>query len=67
MAFEAFGLGSALTPRDWAAMRVLTAAVALRELRVGGKGTPGQWMAANEELWRATDRFAEVLGESCHP
>jgi hypothetical protein len=54
-------LAEAFAPREWAALRVLAASVALRDLRLRGKGSPGAWMAANDELWRATDLFVEAL------
>jgi hypothetical protein len=53
-------LSDAFKPREWAALRVLAAAVALRELRRSGQ-SPGAWMAAHDELGRATDLFVAAL------
>lgn len=57
---------SALREREWAALRVLAASVALRDARRAlseGKGSPAMWMAASDELYRATDMFARAMGE----
>jgi hypothetical protein len=56
-------LGDALERREWAAMRVLAAAVALREIRVSRvNSTPAAWMAAHDELQHATDLFVDAMG-----
>jgi len=61
---EALRLSEALAPREWAALRVLAAAVSLRDKRLNGS-SPGAWMAAHDELWRATDLFIQALEEPC--
>jgi hypothetical protein len=63
-------LGEALQPREWAALRVLAAAVTLREIRVSRvNSTPAAWMAAHDELQHATDAFVCSMGgdEPCKP
>jgi hypothetical protein len=58
---EGLRLGDALQRREWAALRVLAAAVTLREIRLRKNGTPGAWMNAHDELALATDSFVHAM------
>jgi len=70
MSSEGLRLAEVLQRREWAAVRVLAAAVTLREIRVSRvNSTPAAWMAAHDELQHATDAFVCCMeGEpSCKP
>jgi hypothetical protein len=61
MVTEGLRLAEVLQRREWAAVRVLAAAVALREIRVSKSGTPAAWLHAHEALQHATDAFVETM------
>lgn len=54
-------LTSALSRRQFAAMRVLAAAVALRAHRKQGTPSASAYLAASTELNAATDAFVDVM------
>lgn len=60
---QGLDLVAALQRREWAALRVLAAAVSYRELATRGRSAAA-WMAAADELARATDGFITAMQEA---